>query len=292
MDIKNFLTELKEILEFKIIEVSNYTLTLYHLLLFIGIIILIKLLVKGIELFVHRKIKGKNWIDEGKQFALMQLIKYFIYTVGIVIGLRSIGIDVTVLIFGSTALFVGLGFGLQEAFRDFVSGVILLFEGNVKVGDVIEMDNGLVGIVKIINLRTSKVRTRDGIMMVVPNSELVNKRVVNWSNSNKLTRFSVLVGVPHGIDANLIKDILLEVASKNDTIATRIPAFVRFSCFNESTLDFELHFWTEQVWRIETTKSNLRFAIYEKLCELKIPLPFNQMDLHIKSDFRDQQNKD
>jgi small-conductance mechanosensitive channel len=283
---KELLVQLKSILEFKIVEVSNYSLTLYHLLLFIFIVVFVRVLVKAMELFVKRKVSGKQWIDEGKQFAIIQIAKYLMYAAGIVIGLKSIGLDITVLIFGSTALFVGLGFGLQEAFRDLVSGIILLFEGNVQVGDVIEMDNGIVGVVKVINLRTSKVRTRDGIMMVVPNSELINRRVVNWSNSNKLTRFYVKVGVAYGTDVEKVRDVLLAVAKNEETINTRIPAFVRFADFGDSSLHFELHFWSDQVWRIENAKSNLRFEINKAFKENNIQIPFPQRDLHIISDKR------
>jgi len=286
---KELLVQLKSILEFKIIEVLDYSLTLYHLLLFVGIIIFVRVMVRAMEMFVKRKVSGKQWIDEGKQFAIIQIAKYLMYAAGIVIGLKSIGLDITVVIFGSTALFVGLGFGLQEAFRDLVSGIILLFEGNVQVADVIEMDNGIVGVVKVINLRTSKVRTRDGIMMVVPNSELINKRVVNWSNSNKLTRFHVKVGVAYGTDVEKVRDVLLEVAKKEETITTRIPAFVRFSDFGESSLDFELHFWSEQVWRIESIKSSLRFEINRLFIEQQIQIPFPQRDLHIISDKRNRE---
>ncbi|MBR9830573.1 mechanosensitive ion channel family protein [Acidiluteibacter ferrifornacis] len=283
---KDLFIQLKAILEYKIIEVSNYSFTLYHIFLFVGIILVVRLLVKAMEMFVRRKVSGKEWIDEGKQFAIIQIMKYVMYAAGIIIGMKSIGLDITVLLFGSTALFVGLGFGLQEAFKDLVSGVILLFEGNVQVSDVIEMDNGIVGVVKVINLRTSKVRTRDGIMMVVPNSELINRRVVNWSNSNKLTRFHVTVGVAYGTDVEKVRDLLLEVAQKEDTITTRIPSFVRFSDFGDSALIFELHFWSEQVWRIENTKSNLRFEINKSFQQNKIQIPFPQRDLHIISDKR------
>jgi small-conductance mechanosensitive channel len=286
---KELLVQLKSILEFKIIEVLDYSLTLYHLLLFVGIIIFVRVMVRAMEMFVKRKVSGKQWIDEGKQFAIIQIAKYLMYAAGIVIGLKSIGLDITVVIFGSTALFVGLGFGLQEAFRDLVSGIILLFEGNVQVADVIEMDNGIVGVVKVINLRTSKVRTRDGIMMVVPNSELINKRVVNWSNSNKLTRFHVKVGVAYGTDVEKVRDVLLEVSKKEETITTRIPPFVRFSDFGESSLDFELHFWSEQVWRIESIKSSLRFEINRLFIEHQIQIPFPQRDLHIISDKRNRE---
>lgn len=283
---KEVFKQLKGVLEYKIVEVSNHSFTLYHILIFITILVAVRFIVRAMEAFVKRKIGGKQWIDEGKQFAIIQLAKYLIYIIGLLIGLKSIGVDVTVLIFGSTALFVGLGFGLQEAFRDLVSGIILLFEGNVQVSDVIEMDNGIVGVVKVINLRTSKVRTRDGIMMVVPNSELINKRVVNWSNSNKLTRFNVKVGVAYGSDVEKVRDVLLDVAKKEETITTRIPSFVRFADFGDSSLDFELFFWTEQVWRIENTKSNLRFEINRQFRESGIQIPFPQRDLHLISDQR------
>ena len=180
-----------------------------------------------------------------------------------------------------------MGFGLQEAFRDFISGIILLFEGDVLIGDVVEMDNGIVAVVKKINLRTSKIRTRDGIVLIVPNSQLINERVINWSNSNKLTRFHVTVGVAYGSDVALVKQLLIDAAKELETISKHTVPFVRFVDFGNSSLDFEIHFWTEEVWRIEDAKSNLRFTIDQKFRENGVTIPFPQRDLHLKTkDFK------
>ena len=134
-----------------------------------------------------------------------------------------------------------------------------------------------------IKLRTSKIKTRDGIVIFVPNSQLTNNRVINWTNSNVLTRFNIKVGVAYGSDTKLVEKILLEVANEEKTVNTRIKPFVRFLDFGDSSLDFEIHFWSEEVWRIEFIKSRMRFAIDKKFRDNNVSIPFPQRDLHIKS---------
>lgn len=270
-------------LEFKLIEVGGHSISIYNVVMLVVILVVLRILAKGLERLIKSKAAQKSWIKDGKEFAVVQIGKYILYVVGFVIALEAIGVNTTTLIISSSALFVGLGFGLQEAFRDFISGIILLFEGDVVIGDVIEMDNGIVAVVKKINLRTSKVRTRDGIVMIVPNSQLINDRVINWSNSNKLTRFHVSVGVAYGSDVELVKKLLLESANELESISNHTRPFVRFVDFGDSSLDFEIHFWTEEVWRIEDAKSNLRFTIDKKFRENEITIPFPQRDLHFKS---------
>ena len=119
--------------------------------------------------------------------------------------------------------------------------------------------------------------------MIVPNSQLINERVINWSNSNKLTRFHVKVGVAYGSDVELVKKILLESAESLGEISERLKPFVRFTDFGDSSLNFELHFWTEEVWKIEDSRSQLRFAIDKKFRENQVTIPFPQRDLHFKS---------
>lgn len=281
--IKIFWSHFRSALEFKLIDISGHSISIYNVVVLIGVLLFFRFLVKALERFVKMKVADKKWIDHGKEHAVVQISKYLIYVVGFVIALEAIGLNTTTIIISSSALFVGLGFGLQEAFRDFISGIILLFEGNVVVGDVIEMDMGIVGVVKRVNLRTSKVRTRDGIMIIVPNSQLVNLRVINWSNSNKLTRFHVTVGVSYGSDVALVEKLLLEAASELEFISERMKPFVRFEDFGNSALVFEIHFWTEEVWKIEDSKSKLRFTIDKKFRENKVTIPFPQRDLHLKS---------
>jgi len=274
---------IKEFLQFELISVKDYHLSIYNILVVIVIIFIIRLIVKGLERLVQRKVSGKKWITEGKQHAIAQIGKYIIYVLGFVFAIKTIGFDITPILIGSSALFVGLGFGLQEAFRDFISGIILLFEGDVVIGDVIEFENGLVAVVKRIKLRTSKVRTRDGIVIIVPNSQLINNRVINWSNSNIITRFHVEVGVAYGSDVELVEKILMEAAAEEDSISDRVKSFVRFEDFGDSSLDFKVYFWSEQVWRIEYVKSRLRFAIDKKFRANGVTIPFPQRDMHFKS---------
>jgi len=282
-EINAWLEKVKSILEFELISLGGYHLSLYNLVIFVFILLLFRLIVKGLEKLIKRQSQRKEWITQGKQHAIFQIGKYVLYVIGFLFAIKSINIDITPLIIGSSALFVGLGFGLQEAFRDFISGLILLFEGDVLIGDVIEFENGMVAVVKQINMRTSKVRTRDGIVIFVPNSQLINNRVINWSNSNILTRFHVGVGVSYGSDLQLVEKILMEVANADKDVSSRAKPFVRFTDFGNSSLDFELHFWSEEVWRIEFIKSRLRFEIDKKFRENGIVIPFPQRDLHVRS---------
>lgn len=282
-EIKEILNNIKSALEFKLFEIQDYSISLYNLFVVVLVFISIRLVVSGLERLLKRQLSDKKNFTEGKLIAITKIGKYIVYVLGFILALKSVNINITPILIGSSALFVGLGFGLQEAFRDFVAGLMLLFEGDVMVGDVVEMENETVGVIKQINLRTSKVRTRDGIMMIVPNSQLTNDRVINWSNSNRLTRFNVDVGVAYGSDTKLVEKLLLECASKEETITERIKPFVKFADFGDSSLDFSLYFWSDEVWRIERTKSRLRFAIDQAFRDHKVTIPFPQRDLHFKS---------
>lgn len=274
---------IKTALEFELIELGGSSISIYNLVVLFFILIIVRFIVKLIERLIRSRLASKAWISKGKEHAFVQISKYILYLIGFMLALEAVGLDTTTLIIGSSALFVGLGFGLQEAFRDFISGIILLFEGDVVIGDVIELENGTVAVVKKINLRTSKIRTRDGIILIVPNSQLINDRVINWSNSTKLTRFHVSVGVAYGSDVELVEKLLLESANELEFVSNRLKPFVRFIDFGSSSLDFEIHFWTEEVWKIENHKSEIRFIIDKKFRENNISIPFPQRDLHFKS---------
>jgi small-conductance mechanosensitive channel len=282
-EIKEILYSIKSALEFKLFEIQDYSISLYNLFVVVLVLISIRLVVTGLERLLKRQLSDKKNFTEGKLIAITKIGKYIIYVLGFILALKSVNINITPILIGSSALFVGLGFGLQEAFRDFVAGLMLLFEGDVMVGDVVEMENETVGVIKQINLRTSKVRTRDGIMMIVPNSQLTNDRVINWSNSNRLTRFNVEVGVAYGSDTRLVEKLLLDCAAQEETITERIKPFVKFADFGDSSLDFSLYFWSDEVWRIERTKSRLRFAIDQAFRDNNVTIPFPQRDLHFKS---------
>ena len=282
-EVKSIWKSIQEILEYHILEIGGYHLSIFNILVVLVILIAAKLITSNLARYLKNRITQQDDPSDGKALALIQIGKYVIYLLAILLAIRSIGFDVTPILLGSSALFVGLGFGLQDAFKDFISGLILLFEGDMVIGDVIEFENGILGKVREIKLRTSKIKTRDGIVIFVPNSQLTNNRVINWTNSNVLTRFNISVGVAYGSDTKLVEKILLEVANEEKTVNTRIKPFVRFLDFGDSSLDFEIHFWSEEVWRIEFIKSRMRFAIDKKFRDNNVSIPFPQRDLHIKS---------
>ena len=280
---KSLWKSIQEVLEYHILDIGNYSLSIYNVLAVLLILVVARLITSNLAKYLRKRISQKEDPSDGRSLALVQIGKYVIYLLALLFAFRSVGIDLTPILIGSSALFVGLGFGLQDAFKDFISGLILLFEGNMVIGDIIEFENGILATVKEINFRTSKVRTRDGIVIFVPNSQLTNNRVINWTNSNVLTRFHVGVGISYGSDTQLVEKILLEVANEDKSVSSKIKPFVRFIDFGDSSLDFEIHFWSEEVWRIEFIKSRMRFAIDKKFREHNVTIPFPQRDLHLRS---------
>ncbi|HAS36713.1 MAG TPA: hypothetical protein DCS15_09515 [Flavobacteriales bacterium] len=270
---------LREIVEFSLFTINGVNFTVTHLLSIVLIIGLTRLINVLVKVFLRRSQKKRKWLDSGKEYALSQIIKYIVYTIALVLILQTLGIDVTILIASSAALFVGIGLGLQDVFRDIISGFIILFERSVEVGDIIEMER-IVGQVKDINIRTSKLKTRDDITVIVPNAKLLHTNVINWSEENKKTRFMVSVGVAYGSDTQLVEKILVECASAHQKVASDPEPFVRFQDFGNSSLDFELMFWSETLWRIEQVKSDIRFRIDQRFREEGIRIPFPQRDVH------------
>ncbi len=270
----------------RLFTIQTVSITLGKIIqaVFIGYTVYVVLSV--VEYFYSERIVKKG-IDTGKGHTVFQILKYFIWVITIVIIISSFGLSVTVLMAGSAALFVGLGFGLQTVFNDFVSGLIILFEGSIKINDIVELENGIVGKVKEIGLRTSKVLTRDNIINIIPNNNFVGKNVINWSYSEQRTRFKVQVGVAYGSDVRLVETILIECAKSHEKIHTFPPPFVYFDDFGDSSLNFSLYFWIDDAFWVEKVRSDLRFEINDKFKEFKIEIPFPQRDLHIRSGYKD-----
>jgi small-conductance mechanosensitive channel len=255
---------------------------LYAILALYGIAVVLRI----IEIVYTRHALSRG-LDRGKTRTVFQIMKYFIWLISVLLILDSIGISINMLIAGSAALLVGLGFGIQGLFNDFVSGLVLLFEGSIKVDDVVEIESGLIGRVTEVGLRTSKIRTRDNILVFVPNHKLINDKLINWSYNESKTRFSVEVGVAYGSDLKLVKQLLQECADECPDVINKEDTLVLFTDFGDSSLDFKLLFWIDDVIRIEPIRSELRFAIDAKFREHKVTIPFPQRDLHFKSEVSD-----
>lgn len=220
-------------------------------------------------------------IDRGAQYAIIQVIKYVVFTTALIAAIEALGFDLSIIWGGAAALLVGFGLGLQQTFNDLISGLILLVERTVEVGDTLELDS-TVGVVERIGLRVSLIRSRDNIMILVPNSNLVTSKVVNWSHKNELTKFIIKIGVAYGSDTALVKRLLLEVANHHEKVEAHPSPFVRFVDFGDSSLDFELHFWATDLMRVEDVKSDIRFSLDETFRKHKIQIPFPQREVWTK----------
>lgn len=229
------------------------------------------------QLFLYSIYKQKN-VDVGAQYALNQLLKYVIYVITIFVALENLVVKMNIIWGGMAALLVGVGLGLQQTFNDFMSGIVLLFERTVKVGDVLELQD-MVGTVKKIGLRASILETRANLNVVVPNSKLVNDNVINWTHFDDKNRFEIAVGVAYGSDTTVVKRLLLQSLENNPYIVKYPAPMVRFVDFGESSLNFVLYFFSRNFIVIEDVKSDIRFEIDRLFRENNIEIPFPQRDI-------------
>lgn len=271
--------DIKYLWNYKLIEFSNYSITLGGIIVVLGIYVAARILLLIIKYGLLRKFKkGKS--DYGSRYAIYKIISYLVWFAVIVMSLETSGVKLTLLLAGSAALLVGVGLGLQQTFNDFMSGLILLVENSVRVGDVIEVE-GKVVTVEHIGLRTSHVVDRDDIEIIIPNSIIVNNAMINWTRTKELTRFRIQVGVAYGSELEKVTKALEDAAIENEKCFKDRPPIARLMNFGDSSLDFELLFWSQNQFRIEQTKAEIRAAIVRNFKEAHITIPFPQRDLHI-----------
>ena len=280
LSLKNIKEVIEKILNFELLDIGDYILTVNKLLTLFIIIIGTKLLISRLKKIIYKSEKAKNF-DKGSLYSLVQIISYLIWLLAIIIILDTLGLKITAILTGSAALLVGVGIGLQQTFNDFVSGVILLIEGATKVGDVLEVD-GEVLLMKKIGLRTSVGINRDDIAIIVPNSRITTDKVINWSHQTKTIRFRINIGVSYGSDIALVDKILTETALEHSAVNKKKPVEARFVDFGNSSLNFQLLFYSNHTFRIEKIKSEIRKNILQKFSENSITIPFPQMDVHLK----------
>jgi small-conductance mechanosensitive channel len=276
---------LNDFLQFTLIHFKTYELKVYQIMALLIIYFSTKIILYMIRRIVHRRLHEKI-SERGRAQGIFMLISYFIWLLSIFIMIELLAIRLTYVLASSAALFVGLGLGLQDVFKDIIAGLFILGENNVRIGDVMEVD-GVIGKVTGIKVRTSTIRTRDGILMIVPNSKFINDNVINWSKESEATRFKVSVGVAYGSDHLLVKKILMDCAQSHPEVILNEEGhepFVRLVEFGSSSMDFELFFWTHNVFPVENTRSDIRFEIKASFNKNNIVIPFPQSDIHIKTD--------
>jgi small-conductance mechanosensitive channel len=257
--------------------------TLVQFALVLAIAVLLSRLTRRL---LRTRVLSRTKLNIGLQYAIARITSYIVLVLGLVIGLSTLGIDLTSLTVLAGALGVGIGFGLQNIVNNFVSGLIILAERPIEIGDRVEVANTAGRVVRI-GARSTTILTNDNIMYIVPNSEFISERVVNWTHADPRVRFSVPVGVSYGSDPHVVKKLLLEVAAVNKNVLTDPGPTVAFKRFGDSSLDFELRVWTATMPDRPTAfKSELYFAIWDKFKQHGIEIPFPQRDLHIKGPVR------
>lgn len=267
--------DLNHILQLKIVEAGGYILTVAMLL---GLLIVWAL--TWFVLRVTRRLINRGLLraagDEGRRHSLYLIAKYLVWIAAVTAMLEIAGVKITVLLAGSAALLVGISLGIQQIFRDIVSGIFLLFEGTIEIGDMLQVD-GTVGKVEEIRLRTSKLKTRDGAVMVVPNNKFITENVYNWSDPvDEPTRFSVIVLTGHAADEKVVRELLLACAHEHPDVLKDNPKRqpqARLHEFRERSLSFEILFWTARKFEVDNVKSDLRYAARERFRAHDVPPP-------------------
>lgn len=273
--------ELNELLNFELYVYQHHSLTVFEVVTATLLFFATKLILWLIKKALDRETRIHN-IDTGNSFAMFQIIKYFIWIIVVIFMLEIVGVKISVLLAGSAALLVGIGLGLQQTFNDILSGVLLLFEKSVKVGDILDIDGEIV-IIEEIGLRTSQAKTRMNIVILIPNSIITTNKVINWSNQSRRTQFVITVGVAYGSDVNLVMKLLQDAATSHNEVLEDGTVQVRLSNFGNSSLDFSLLFSSVNIFEIERIKSDIRIVIEKKFQANDIPIPFPQLDVHMNN---------
>jgi small-conductance mechanosensitive channel len=221
-------------------------------------------------------------LNPSVQASIVTLIGYVGFVLAIALALGRLGVALENIALVAGALSVGIGFGLQSIVSNFVSGLILLTEQPIRVGDWIVVE-GAEGIVRHIHIRATEVETFDRATVLVPNTQLISGVVKNWTRANTLGRVTISVGVSYGSDPERVRDLLLQVAREHERVLGTPEPYVLFTQFGDSSLDFEMRCVIVDVRQILSVRSDLYFAVLRKFREANIEIPFPQRDIHIRS---------
>ena len=276
-------TEIFGIFTKPIFQVGQTWVSLATIVQFIVVVALVIALSRLTRRVLRTRVLVHTKLDVGQQYAIARIASYVVLVLGLLIGLETLGVNLSSLAVLAGALGVGIGFGLQNVVSNFVSGLILLAERPIQVGDRIDLGSGTVGKVVRIGARATHVLTNDNIMIIVPNSEFISGRVTNWTHLDPRVRFRIGVGVSYGSDPHAVEKLLLEVATANRNVLQDPAPSVTFKEFGDSALNFELRVWSsDMTHRPGSLESQLNFAIWDKFKEHGIEIPFPQHDLHLK----------
>lgn len=278
---KDLLAKWREDLDFPLVRAGGIEFTVGHLL---ELVILLTLVFAGEvvfrRVFLARLLK-RTRLRTPVQFAIQRIARYTFLALGVYLSLEAVGINLSSLAFLAGALGVGVGFGLQNIISNFISGLIILAEQPIAIGDRVEV-GGTVGSVTAINLRSTTILSGDNISIIVPNSNLITGTVINWSHGDPRVRTRLPVGVAYGTDVEKLRTVLLEVAARNPGVLKEPAPDLLFVGYGDSAINFELAVWS-MVTLDRPLRSDLYYEMHKALLENRIEIPLPQRDLHLRS---------
>jgi small-conductance mechanosensitive channel len=258
---------------------SDIRISVQDILVVIAVIFITTLILRFVLRVITHKLPSE---DKGKFNVVFGYFRWLVYLLILLFTLNAVGVDVTAVFAASAALMIGIGLALQTLFQDIISGIFILVDQTVHVGDIIEID-GKVGRVEEIKLRTTRAVTIDNKVLIIPNHLYLENSLYNWTQNGSDTRESVDVGVAYGSDVQLVKKVLIQAAVSNPDVLYKDDIAVRFTNFGDSSLDFKVIFTMGDSFNANATKSDVRFEIDRLFRENNISIPFPQRDIHIVS---------
>lgn len=267
----------KEFLNRSLYSNEEIEITIKAVLVLITVLVVTQIVLKFARIAVTRRLDA-----EGKDRfkTVFTFLKYFIFSIVIITSLDASGVQITALLAASTALFVGIGLGMQKLFQDIISGIFILVDRTVTVNDVIEIDKK-VGKITQVGLRTTKAITQDEKILVIPNHKFLTEILYNWTQNDVMTRESISIGVAYGTDVDLVKALLLGIAMQEPAILNEPKPTIFFEDFGDSALKFKLHFYIGDSFHLPAVQSRLRYKVYNTFNENNITIPFPQRDVHV-----------
>lgn len=277
----NSLRSLWELLKEPLVQINNSKISLSSLITSILIVLLTIFISKKTSRFITHILKDKG-VDSGVRDSISKFTRYLMIAVGVLFSLDNLGVSINSLAAVGAVLMVGIGFGLQNITQNFISGIIILIERPIKVGDIIRVGSASGRVVDI-RVRSSIIQTRDEVSIIVPNSKLISEEVISDSFSGQRIRQHVRVGVAYGSDVEKVKALLCQAAQSHEKVLKDPSPNAIFESFGDSSLDFDLRFWCNDIWGMEVTASDIRCKIDSLFRKNKIEIPFPQRELHFKN---------
>lgn len=272
--------DIEEWLTRDIVKIHNFSLSIAFVLQLIFLPIFVFWISNFIRKLIRKSLRRVGTLDEGTQNAIATLVYYFAIGIGLSMVLGSLGIESTSLAVFTGALGLGIGLGFQDIAKNFISGIVMLLSKTIKPGDIISSDD-LVGQVEDVGMYSSRMKTAMDATVIIPNSEILNQKFVNWTHDRRLRMIEIPIGVHYDSDLEVVQEILYDAASKVDRILVEPPPRVLLMSYGSSSVDFVARVWTDEVMYYARVTSAYNLEVWKQFKARGIVIPYPQQDVYI-----------